>query len=795
LGNAITGWEDSLQPYLADAIQRAESISMIVAFVMESGVKLLTPHLLQAAERDVPIRLLTGKYMGVTEPSAIYYLLDRLEGKIEIRFFNDTVRSFHPKAFIFENKSDGEIFIGSSNISRSALTTGVEWNYRFYRSEHPLDFQSFTETYNQLFYGQSEAATPEAVKAYALSWKKSAFIRTEERAIQVVPQADTVIPEPRGAQIEALYYLKKARDEGVKKGLVAAATGIGKTHLAAFDSLAYRRILFLAHREEIVSQARRIFQELRPGARLGYFTGNEKNIDADILFSTVQTMSKLTSLHHFKPEDFDYIVVDEFHHAAADSYRRVLGHFRPAFLMGLTATPYRMDNRDIFALCDDNVIYEINLRQAIERDLLVPFHYAAVYDPTDYSQVAEANGRYLVDDLEKQLSRRERADLILDHYRQQAGQRSLAFCVSISHAEYMADYFNRNGVQAAAVHSGSDCHSAAYGRREAIEALEDGRIRVIFTVDIFNEGVDIPSVDTVMFLRPTESYVIFLQQLGRGLRQHPGKEFLRVLDFIGNYKRAHYLPLLLAGENPQFNKSSPSGRLDDLQYPEGCLVNFDFRLIDLFREMARRDPLPIRMRDNYLRLKQDLARRPERLDLFEGCDVPMREYLKKGWLSFLESMGELDAEETGWLGTAAEDFLMEIEHTSFTKAYKVPTIGAFLREDSVAPQADLQSIGESVMRYYRDDAVHQKDLHNKSHLHWRRWGLKEFTTLARKNPVHFLSNGRKKFFRYDEINQIMSLDPRLVPYLSPRLAEHLRDILKYRETDYFRRRYKDESED
>ena len=432
---------------------------------------------------------------------------------------------------------------------------------------------------------------------------------------------------------------------------------------------------------------------------------------------------------------------------------------------------------------------EITLKQSIERDLLVPFRYYAVYDPTDYDQVKVANGRYVVEDLERQLSYKERADLILNNYRKLAGERTLGFCVSIKHAEYMAEYFVKQGVNAAAVHSGTPGSPHTLDRHSAVEALEKGELKVIFAVDIFNEGVDIPSVDTVMFLRPTESYVIFLQQLGRGLRKYAGKDYLTVIDFIGNYKRAHYIPLLLAGENPWTSKTPVSRRLEDYDYPEGCMVNFDFRIIDLFKELAERDPLPVRMRDTYWRLKQSLGRRPTRLDMYEGSDIPFREYLKEGWLRFLESVEELDPEEEAWLDTPAEEFLKEVEQTRFTKAYKLPTIRAFLRQGTIRGRVILREIGEEMMSFYRDYPLHQKDLNNRSNRNWRKWGVDEFARLAKDNPVRILSRGR--FFHYDEINKVMYLDSEVEPFLSPKLASHVEDILKYRETDYFRRRYKE----
>jgi superfamily II DNA or RNA helicase len=784
--NVTTGRNDPLQPYLEDAIRRADRIRFIVSFVMESGVKLIVPQLKQAADRGASIQLLTGFYLSITEPPAIYYLYDQLGSAIDIRVYDESIRAFHPKSYIFECGDEAVVFVGSSNLSRSALTTGVEWNYRFLKSEHPDDYLRFSKTFNELFRYCSQPVTPEVLKEYALRWKKPAFVRLEEKSVSPKPLPK---PEPRGAQIEALYYLKQARTEGVDKGIVVAATGVGKTHLAAFDALPFRRVLFLAHRDEIVKQAYDVFYQLRPQCRLGFYTGTQKDEGADVYFSTVQTLSRREHLEAFPTDYFNYIVVDEFHHAAAESYRRVIDYFEPDFLLGLTATPFRMDNQDIFSLCDDNVIYEISLRQSIERDLLVPFRYYAIYDPTDYDRIETANGRYVVEDLERQLSYKERADLIIGQYHRLAGERTLGFCVSIKHAEYMAEYFTANGVAAAAVHSGLPGNGHTMDRHEALKTLEQGEIKVIFVVDMFNEGIDIPSLDTVMFLRPTESYVIFLQQLGRGLRKYPDKEYLTVIDFIGNYKRAHYIPLLLAGENPWTAQPPGSRRVEDYEFPEGCIANFDLRIIDLFEELAARDPLPIRMKDTYCRIKQSLGRRPNRLDIYEGSDIPVREYLRDGWLRFLESVGDLDPEEEGWLGTPAEDFLIEIEQTRFAKSYKIPTIKTFLREDSIVSRVGLQDIAGEMMKFYRDYPIHQKDLSDRSNQNWRDWGVKQFARLARVNPVNFLSKGR--FFHYDEINQIMYLDPEVEPFLSPLLAAHVDDILEFRRIDYFRRRFKD----
>ena len=795
MAQAITGAEDHLHPHLAAAMERAECIRMIVSFVMESGTRLIAPDLKQAAARGVPIRLLTGQYLQITEPSALYHLLAELGALIDIRFYDGDIRAFHPKAYILDYQGDADVFVGSSNLSRSALTTGVEWNYQFRRSEQPHEYARFSDTFEALFNRHSERITQELLKSYALKWKKPALAWCAEEELPLAPDPT---PRPRGAQIEALYYLRQAREEGVDKGLVVAATGVGKTHLAAFDSAAFGRVLFLAHRQEIVDQAHEVFRSIRPESRFGLYTGERKDEDAGVYLATVQTLSRDEHLQVFPRDYFDYVVVDEFHHAAADSYRKVIDHFRPRFLLGMTATPFRMDNKDIFSLCEDNIIYEITLKQSIERGLLAPFHYYAVYDPTNYDGVRMANGSYVIEDLERQLSHKERADLILRHYMRLAGERTLAFCASIRHAEYMVDFFTAHGVPAAVVHSEHAGTGHALDRATAIDELECGRLRVVFAVDMFNEGVDIPSLDTVMFLRPTESYVVFLQQLGRGLRKHPGKNHCTVIDFIGNYKRAHYLPRLLAGENPWVDRPADrpadrptaSRRAQEHEFPEGCSANFDFRVIELFDQLASRDPLPVRMLDTYLRIKQSLGRRPTRLDIYQGSDIPIREYLKHGWLRFLESAGDLDAEEAAWLGRPAEEFLRDVERTHLTKAYKLPTIGAFLGDDGImSSRVGLDEIGRSMMRFYVDHPLHQKDLNNDSNRGWQQWSIDDFTRLARQNPVTYLSRGR--FFKYDEVGRMMHLSPKIRTDLTPRFASHVQDILEFRRIDYFRRRFTD----
>ena len=283
-----------------------------------------------------------------------------------------------------------------------------------------------------------------------------------------------------------------------------ALTGIGKTYLAAFDSREYQRILFVAHREEILKQAEKSFKNVRPMSERGFFIGNQKDTTKDIIFASVQSLGKNDSLKLFQPDYFDYIIVDEFHHAVAQNYQNIINYFQPRFLLGLTATPERLDSKDVLAICDYNLVYEAPLKKAINQGWLVPFRYYAIFDETvNYETIDYRNGKYQTTQLEEALSIHKRADLIFSHYKKYRSTRAMGFCMSKHHAEFMADYFVKHGVSACAVYSGDEgVHNTA--REKALSKLVKGEINVIFSVDMFNEGLDIASLDMVMMLRPTE---------------------------------------------------------------------------------------------------------------------------------------------------------------------------------------------------------------------------------------------------------------------------------------------------
>ena len=588
--DALTGGQDKrmyLYYQLINSLKQADSVDIVVSFLMESGVRMLLNELENALKRGAKIRILTGNYLGITQPSALYLIKHKLGEQVDLRFYNEKNRSFHPKSYMFHYQEYSTIYIGSSNISRSALTSGIEWNYRFSSKTDPQNYEKFYNTFLDLFESHSVVIDENELKRYSKDWHRPAVSKDLDR-YDLQDNEITALFEPRGAQIEALCALENTRAEGAKRALVQAATGVGKTYLAAFDSKKYGRVLFVAHREEILKQAAESFKNVRNSDDYGFFDGESKCTDKSVIFASVATLGRNEYLNdkYFAPDYFNYIVIDEFHHAVNDQYQRIVNYFNSLFLLGLTATPERLDGRNIYEICDYNVPYEISLKEAINKGMLVPFHYYGIFDETDYSKLHIVRGRYDEKELnETYIGNVHRYELIYKYYCKYGSRQALGFCCSKEHAREMAKEFSSRGIPSVAVFSYA---SGEYTekRNVAIQKLKNGEIKVIFSVDMFNEGVDITSVDMVMFLRPTESPIVFLQQLGRGLRKYRGKEFLTVLDFIGNYEKAGRVRFLLEGKTDVHREGVHLS--DALQFPDDCLVDFDMKLIDLFAEMDRK---------------------------------------------------------------------------------------------------------------------------------------------------------------------------------------------------------------
>lgn len=834
--NCITGHNDHLYKHIQQSIHTATSIDIIVSFLMDSGVKLIQKDLEEIKDKNIPIRILTGNYLNITQPSALYLLKDILGDKVDLRFYNDTKRSFHAKAYIFEKDNEGEIFVGSSNLSRSAWTSGIEWNYRIDKKTNSEDFNYFKTMFEDLFLNHSIIVNDEELERYSKTWKRPKIysnINNKREDINYVYEENrnsniTSMFEPRGAQIEALYELKKTRLDGNDKALVVAATGIGKTYLAAFDSREFNRVLFVAHREEILKQAYESFANVRTDKRrainldeeklvadkeeileykvnnkttqeyeynMGFFMNSTKETKKDIIFASVQSLGKEKYLNerYFDKGYFDYIVVDEFHHAVSKNYQNIINYFNPKFMLGLTATPDRLDNKDVFSICDYNKVYEATLKTAIDKGWLVPFRYYGIYDESvNYDKVEYKNGKYNEKELEKALSINNRAELILKHYKKYKSTRALGFCTSKSHAEFMAKYFNENGVPSCAVYSSSE---GEYNeeRSIALKKLRDEDINVIFSVDMFNEGLDIKSIDMVMFLRPTESPTVFLQQLGRGLRKDKNKKYLNVLDFIGNFKKANLVPYLLTGES-KIRESNTTTIPSEEDYPEDCFIDFDFRLIDIFEKIKKANQkIGDKIIEEYYRIKEYLGHTPSRTEMFTYMDEDLYNNIKKksklnifrDYISFLNKINEC---ENNLEDTLGHEFIKFIETTSMSKTYKLPVLLAFYNNGDMKLKIDDEDLYKSFKEFYSKGSNGVDMLKDKSTSKFKTWDKKQYVNLARKNPVHFLCKSSSEFFYLH--GDYVCLNKELEKFFNnEEFINSVKDAIDFRTKEYYKNRF------
>jgi len=514
-----------------------------VAFINFSGLQLLLDNFKELEEKGVKGKILTSTYLNFTEPKA----LERINkfNNIDLKVFVATKEmGFHTKAYIFENKDEYKIIIGSSNITQRALKRNVEWNVRVISKKDDSFTREVLEEYLSLWEVTS-IVDDEFINSYSNFLKE---LKKSQHNNNLEFSSYQLI-KPNYMQQKAMDNLHRLRASGEDKALVIAATGTGKTYMSAFDAISYKpkKLLFLAHREEILRSAEKTFKEIvkNKNRTTGLLTGTSKDLDADYLFSTIQSMNN--NLENFSCDEFEYMIVDEAHHASSPSYEKVMEYFKPKFLLGMTATPERCDGGNIFDIFDNNVALELRLREALKLELVIPFHYFGISDieGIDLSGVNPQD----IDEITKRLKVNERVDFIIDKmefYGYDGEKRKgVGFCASIDHAQYMAAEFNRRGIKSVCLTGENSAEDRQYYIKK-LEADED-ELEIIFTVDIFNEGVDIPSINLVLMLRPTNSPIIFIQQLGRGLRTHKEKSFLTVLDFIGNHKKVFLIAIALNG--------------------------------------------------------------------------------------------------------------------------------------------------------------------------------------------------------------------------------------------------------
>ena len=525
------------------SLLECKSFIFSVAFINFGGLQLLVKSLDELRSRSISGKILTSDYLNFTDPKALRKLLEfsNVETKV---YLQEKYGGFHTKAYIFEFENEIKLFIGSSNITENALLRNIEWNVKIIsKKEHPL-IEDIYYQFNQLW-----EKTQIVDDSFLFEYEKfvqdlKEFRRNEEKFVY-----RDITVTPNTMQLRAIQQLHRLRTRGEDRGLVIAATATGKTYMSAFDVQQFNpeRMLFIVHREDILIKAEESFRKVL-GSKIdaGILSGNHKDFNAKYLFTTIQSLNN--HYQRFGQNTFDYIVVDEAHHAIAESYIKMLDYFKPKFILGMTATPERTDGFQLFSLFKNNIALEIRLYDAIESDLVVPFHYFGITEAEgiDLSTVDENDALAIT----RKLSVHHRVTYIIEKLKLYGHDgvklKALGFCASLEHAQYMKDEFNKLGIRSEFL-SGANSVEERTKAVLSLESNETDSLEVILTRDVFNEGIDIPSVNTVLMLRPTNSPIIFIQQLGRGLRKFDDKSFVTVLDFIGNYRKSFMIALALKG--------------------------------------------------------------------------------------------------------------------------------------------------------------------------------------------------------------------------------------------------------
>lgn len=787
----VRGDGDELGRVLREQFDRSTRVDVAVAFTMESGVALVEDRIRALLDRGGSLRFLTGDYLGATDPDALEWLLS-LTGNRELKAFEAAGTSFHPKAYIFRGADGtGTAFVGSSNLTRIALTSGVEWNYGLTATTDPDGYRDVAEAFQTLF--ANERAKP-LTQAWIDDYRRRRpelrkYARTAAAAVGGQEPPEPYEPaeppyDPHEVQREALLALEQSRDEGNEAGLVVLATGIGKTMLSAFDSSRpeYQRVLFVAHRAEILAQARDSFRRLRPGASFGFYSGQQRTSDAEVLFASIQTIGRKNHLNQFARDAFDYIVVDEFHHAAAPSYRRLIDHFRPKFMLGLTATPDRTDGGDLLALCDENLVYECDMREGISRKLLSPYHYFGVPDVVDYAQIPWRSIRFDEEALTTAVATDARAQNALEEWRKRAGKRTLAFCVSQRHAEFMKKHFQAAGIHVAAVHSGPTSDP----RGKSLDDLKTGVIRILFAVDMFNEGLDVPEIDTVLMLRPTESKIIWLQQFGRGLRCAADKPFLTVIDYIGNHRSFLVKPRALLGLGPghaEVREALVRLQTKSFELPPGCEVTYELEAVDILRQLTGGEDTPAAaLRAYYSEFVEEHGVRPRAVEAFHDGFNPRSTVDGFGsWLGFVKAMDGLSNDEAAAF-EEANSFLVHLEGTQMSKSYKMLVLDAMIAAGQFPGKIGIDELVDGFAAAARRSAQLRRDVEVLD-------DPVKLRANIRKNPVKAWvdGDGMGGVAYFDFQDGVFGTTSRFETTFPDALCSLVREIVDWRLADYLDR--------
>ncbi|MFJ7736871.1 DUF3427 domain-containing protein [Lysinibacillus sp. NPDC097287] len=691
---------------LLQELKTCQTFTFSVAFITEGGLATLKTMLYDLQLKGIKGRILTSTFLNFNQPKMFTELL-KLEN-VEVRLTG--VKGFHSKGYIFEHKDYYSLIVGSSNLTDSALKANYEWNVFLTSLEDGEVIQHFKNQFEGAW-NEAIPLTVEWISNYKQNYELQPFIRqTTTNALELNAQyltnalADSLAIQPNKMQTAALEQLKSLRATGAKKGMIISATGTGKTYLSAFDvrNFAPKKMLFVVHREQILKKALQDYRKILGGHEddFGILSGNSKDTNAKYLFATVQTLSSDRHLQQFAKEEFDYILIDEVHRAGANTYQAVLNYFEPTFLLGMTATPERTDNYNIYELFDYNIAYEIRLQAALEEDMLCPFHYFGV---TDYEKDGET-----IDDATKlqNLVSHERVQHIIEkiNYYGFSGDkvRGLMFCSSKDEAHSLSSALNNEGLKTIAL-TGDTTQS---DREEAIRKLNSSELQYILTVDIFNEGIDIPFLNQIVMLRQTQSSIIFIQQLGRGLRKHDSKEYVTIIDFIGNYKNNYLIPIALSGDQ-SMNKDNVRRKTVNTDYIQGVsTINFEEiakkRIFDAINN-TNLSTLKI-LKDTYSEMKNRLGRTPTMHDFIEqnSLDPEVIVGYADNYYAFLLKMKEEIASLADY--ELAVLTMLSKEVLNGKRIHEVLLVEALLHSDSLSKEDYITSLKE-FGTYYDEETI------------------------------------------------------------------------------------------
>ena len=633
--------EPRLGHQLGKEINSADRIDVLMAFIRVSGIAPFRDELRRHVDRGRPLRFLTTTYTGSTQVEALDDLAD-LGAEIRVSYSTDTTR-LHAKAWLFNRRTGfTTAYIGSSNLTHSAMVPGLEWNVRISGARNHDVVEKFEATFES--YWNSDEFVP---------YRHDEFVErtTQSNGSRSRFALSSISVSPRPFQERLLELLAVARQQGHHQNLLVAATGTGKTVMAALDyqslrrSLPQSRLLFVAHRQEILEQAHATFCQVLGDGNFGeQWVGGARPATYDHVFASVQSLSHV-DLDDLDPKHFDVVIIDEFHHSAAATYRRLLEHLQPVELVGLTATPERADGQSVLEWFGHRITAELRLWDAIDQQLLCPFLYYGIHDGLDLQAVPWRRGRgYDVSELENVYTAndvwvRRVITQVQRHVGNPLRMKALGFCVSVAHAEFMARSFNEAGIPATTV----SASTSSTDRSAALSNLRSGVVNVVFSVDLFNEGVDIPSVDTLLFLRPTESATVFLQQLGRGLRLEYGKAACTVLDFVGLHRSEFRFDRVLRGLLGGSRRDLERAVAEGFPYlPAGCEMKLDRKSTEIILDSIR-SAVPSTWAARVSELKAHLAAGHERelgsFLLESGIELDELYSSNRGWSDLCEAAG------------------------------------------------------------------------------------------------------------------------------------------------------------